>query len=163
MTIIIEDGSIIEDANSYVTTSDVRAFASARGITFDNTDPEIEFLIVSATDYLESKRSNYQGSKVSIAQSLQFPREDVYIDGFPIDATAIPKLLKDAQCRLVIELASGVDLHAVSDRIKRKKVGPMETEYFEPSYGPSIPAVDSLLEPLFKTSGGGWALSTVRV
>jgi len=81
VTFIIEDGTIVTNANSYVTLAEIKAYATARNITL-GTDPVIESQSVLAVDYLESKRTQYQGSKVSELQELQFPRYNVKIDGF---------------------------------------------------------------------------------
>ncbi len=166
MTFIIEDGTIVTNANSYVTLAEIKAYAVARNITL-GTDPVIESQSVLAVDYLESKRTQYQGSKVSELQELQFPRYNVKIDGFDIAETSIPNNLKKAQCQLIVEQANGGVLMPtqLEAAVKKEVVGPIETEYAV-SVGainqPVFSAVDALLEPLFNTSSG-FSLTTVRI
>ena len=82
MTLIVEDGSIVENANSYVSVDDARTFASLRGVTLPASDAEVEVLLIKATDFIEAQRLRFQGSKVNQDQALQWPRTGVYVDGF---------------------------------------------------------------------------------
>lgn len=168
MALVIEDGSIVTDANSYVTIDEARAYATARGKTLPVVDADLTALLISAMDYLEAQRARYQGSKVSATQELQFPREGVQIDGIDLEATAIPSILKQAQIRLAIEAAAGVDLMPTRTGafVKKEEVGPIVTEYSEKvgvSVEPEITAVEALLAPLFGAVSVGFFLKTVRV
>lgn len=168
MTIIVEDGSIVADANSYVTVADARAYAAARGITLSATDSVVESLLINAVDYTESKRAQYQGSKVSQDQELQFPRYNVSIDGFEIPPTTIPKTLKNAQMQLVIESSEGIDLMPTQSGqfVTEETVGPITTKYSDKAgldgLEPQMTAVDALLEPLYKQGNSGAFLTTYR-
>lgn len=168
MALIVEDGTIVEDANSYVTLEEARAYALERGLTLPALPEEgqvdaLEALLISAVDYLEGKRVEYKGEKVSELQELQFPRDNVYIDGFLLASDAIPKVLKQAQIKLAVIAHSGVALEPVRSgpAVIRKKVGPIETEYSEGStFRPAMPAVDALLAPLLNC---GHTLRVIRV
>lgn len=168
MSIIIEDGSIVAGANSYASLAEARAYATARGKTLPADDTALSALLITSVDYLEAQRARYQGSKVSAEQWLQFPREGVYIDGVPLEATAIPAILKQAQIRLAIEVNSGVDLMPTRSGpfIKKEEVGPIVTEYSEKvgvSVEPEMTAVEALLAPLFGPRSVGMFLTTIRV
>lgn len=164
MALIIEDGSIVENANSYVTVAEAQAYADARGLTVTLTEGQL----VQAMDYLEAQRSQYQGVKVDPEQSLQFPRNCVYVDTILLDYTKIPNILKQAQMRLAIEVANGIDLfpsRTSGTFVKREKVGPIDTEYSEAigsSLAPELLGVEALLTPLFNQNGG-FTLTTVRI
>lgn len=168
--LVIEDGSIVESANSYASAEEARAYAALRGLTLpvapaEGVDP-VEQYLIQAMDFIEAQRARFQGTKVDAAQALQFPRNDVYIDGELFAYDDIPLTLKQAQIRLAIELSAGVDPMATVSGpfVKKETVGPISTEYSESNYlGPSIPAVDALLEPLYGLSIVGMALTTVRV
>lgn len=168
MALVIENGSIVANANSYVTLVEARAYATARGKPLPTDDTAAEALLISAMDYLESKRGEYQGSKVSPDQTLQFPRYDVYIDNFLFSENSIPSILKQAQIRLAMEANAGVDLmptRTSGQFVKREKIGPIDTEYSEAigsGLAPELLAVDALLQPLFNNSGG-FFLKTIRV
>ncbi len=169
MTLIVEDGSIVANANSYADLDYIKAYALARGATLSIDDAVIEQQVAIAMDYIEGKRNEYQGIKVDSTQSLQFPRDYLIIDGFDFDSTSIPKELKNALSQLIIEQTNGIDILPTSDEpaIKKETVGPISTEYavnIGSIIKPSIPAVDLLLAPLLKNvSTSGFALTTIRV
>lgn len=168
MPLVIENGSIVADANSYVTVAEARSYATARGKTLPADDTALNALLISAMDYLEAQRARYQGYKVSALQTLQFPRYGVQIDGIDLEATAIPSILKQAQIRLAMEANDGVDLQPTRSGgfVKKEIVGPIETEYSEKvgvSIEPELTAVEALLAPLFGSSNVGIFLKTVRV
>lgn len=172
MALIIEDGTVVANANSYVTLVEYRAFALARGVVVPAVDADAEVQLIEAMDYLEAQRSKYQGHKTDDAQALQWPRTGVTIDCYIIvSSDAIPNELKQAQMRLAMEVNAGNILMPTSDGrvVKREKVDVIEREFMTggdngnsglPS--PSFPAVDALLAPLFAACGGGFGLRTVR-
>lgn len=168
MTLIIEDGSIVDNANSYVTLAESRAYALERGITLPTDDAELEALLILGMDYLESKRAQYQGYKVSGNQSLQWPRYYVQIDGFDFASDEIPQELKDAEMQLAIDENAGITLQPSTSEnfVKKEKIDVIEIEYSEKlrtSVSPDLTAVDALLEPLFSPTGSSFALTSVRI
>jgi predicted nucleotide-binding protein len=94
MTIIVEDGTVVTGANSYVTLAEFKAWADARDIDY-GTDAEVTAQLYRAMDYLESL--NYKGTKANESQELQWPRHDVCIDTYTVSSTEIPSKLKNAQ------------------------------------------------------------------
>jgi hypothetical protein len=166
MTLVIENGTNVANANSYTTLAEIRAYALARGVTLPAVDATLEIAAIKAMDYLESIRAQYQGLKTYSTQALQWPRTGVWIDNVEFPSTSIPKLLKDAQCQLCIELNNGIDIMPTSTGygIKREKVDLIETEY-DVNIGTSISymrAVVALLDPLLKVFKG-FSLSALRV
>ena len=125
MALIVETGEIVENANSYVDLAYARAYATARGLALSDADDTLEAQLITAMDYLEALRSQYQGTKLG---SLQWPRYGVFIDGVELASDTIPKELKDAQCRLAFEVSSGVDIMPTTSGkyAKREKVGDLE-------------------------------------
>lgn len=166
MTLIVEDGSKVADANSYVSVADARSYATLRGVTLPVADAEVEVLLIKAADYIEAQRGRYQGDRTHSDQSLQFPRTGVYVDGLLVGSTSIPRELRYAQMALAVE-AQTSDL--MPTRLPTDK-GPVTQESVEGavsvSYANSgrlnsIPAfakADALLAPLMKRNG----LSVVR-
>ena len=159
MALIIENGSRVANATSYVTLAEARAYASARGVTLSAVDAEVESKCILAMDFIEALRDRYQGLKVAYDQALQFPRYPLTIDSFTIPSTSIPLALKQAQCQLVIELNNGIDLTPTGDGkfLVREKIDVIENEW-APGSGSSSPVLtkfDSLISPLFKTPNGG--------
>lgn len=179
MALIIEDGTGKEDATSYVSAADARAYAAARGATLPpapgGADPDpLEPMLVQAMDYLEALASRYKGTPTFPAvQALSWPRTGVVINGTELAASgvgSIPRQLKGAQVQLAIEVAAGNDLMPTTDGrvVKKEKVDVIETEFMTgqdlgvtglPGY--TFAKVDALLEPLL--ASGNWDLKTVRV
>lgn len=163
MALVIEDGTGVAGANSYVTVEEVRSYSDDRGIDLPTEDTDLEKLIVQAMDYLETYRSQYQGEKTDPAQLIQFPREGVVIEGYDLPNNEIPDLLKQAQCQ-----ASGdaYDTDLIPNEgadVKKEKVDVIEVEYADSSMsqGPTFTKVESLLQPLL-TSTGTWPTTSVR-
>jgi hypothetical protein len=114
--IIVEDGNIIEDANTYITVDEAESLLNNIGETFGEIPTAtIELNLLKATRYLESFRSRYKGSKVSSTQTLQFPRVDVIVDGFLVGSDSIPNELKYAQALSAMVLSTGEDLQQTND------------------------------------------------
>ena len=161
MSLVIEDGSGLSTASSYVTVAEARAYALARGVTLSEVDATVEVLLIKAMDYLEAKRIRYQGYKASDAQALQWPRCYVWIDGYSVDSGEIPTILKNAQCQAAMEISDGTDPlpTGTGNGIKSETVGPLSTTYATYTVAPTpiMRKVDALLRPLF--SGGGVAES----
>lgn len=149
--LVIEDGSVVVSANSYVTAVQIEAYAEARGVTL-TTDPEI--LAVKAMDFIEAQR--FIGVKTLQSQPLQWPRTGAYIDGFEVDVATIPEELKSAQMATAVAIDTGYDPLAPIERgVVRQKVGSIEVEYDQggmtTSYSRSISAA---LKKLTMGSGG---------
>lgn len=175
MALIIEDGSIVENANSYVDRATIIAYAGLRGVLLANDDTT-DVKAIKAMDYLEMFRDKYVGREVSPGvQPLAWPRECAIVNGGVIASNAIPKRLKDAQCALVIEVETGTNLipttgagtgGTTGGELVREKIGPLEFEYAEGSAGaegmlPTMPGVSALLSALL--SGFSGPTRTYRV
>lgn len=160
MAIIVEDGTIVANANSYVSEADLTAYATQRGITLTAGK---EQLLIKAMDYLETL--NYIGTKKTEGQSLQWPRDEVYIDGYYIESTTIPQELKNAQMMLAIEIDSGNNPLSTIDRAtKKEKVDVLEVEYMDNAASTAIiRSVSSMLRKLLKPGAGGTQFMVNRV
>lgn len=171
MPLIVEDGSLVPNANTYVSRDALIAYGAARGVTIPNTEVADTYL-VKGMDYLTLSAYNWKGLPVSDTQSLAWPRQYVYISGsnkvFPYDK--IPQELVKAQCELALAVASGLDLipntNLSEGFITREKVDVIETEYSEAvalaTLGslPILPMVASLLSGLIDHGG---RVRTVRI
>lgn len=174
IAIIVEDGSGVANANSYVSVADARTYAEQRGVTLPVSDDEVATQLIRAMDYLEAQACLYQGCKTSSDQALQWPRTGAYIGcnqpENEIPSNVIPKSLVSAQVQLAMAINAGFDLQpnvSPQDYVKREKVGPIETEYADPSsvgIMPTFTAVNALLAPLFgNCATNRFSLRTMRV
>lgn len=125
MSLIVEDGTIVANANSYISAANFSAYAAARGITLVG-DPTT--LLTEAMDYIEGLV--YKGIKRTIGQSLQWPRVDVYIDTYYLQADTLPIQLLNGQCWTAIAIDQGTDLmQDLPRRVLSEKVGSIEVHY----------------------------------
>ena len=126
--IIIEDGSQVENANSFVTDAEYQTYSALKGLTAADTEAQREIDLINAVDYITSKEGCMQGYRVSSTQSLLFPRTGVYLYGWVFPSTDIPSQLKNAQMEAA---ASGLTLlsNTTSNNAKREKVDVLEVEY----------------------------------
>jgi len=150
-TIIVEDGSLVANANSYVTTAELSTYASARGVTITGTAAD---LLIQAMDYIESR--NFIGYRYTQDQALQWPRSYVYIDGFMVAITTIPQLLKDAQCEVALAIDAGNNPLVTLERdTKSETVGPVSVTYMDNTRSQVyVQKIHAKLRKLVHYSGG---------
>lgn len=160
ITITVETGDIVADANAYVSVDDVRAYASNRGVALSDDNDTVAAMLIKATDYLEMFAGKYPGTRTDPAtQVLQWPREDAYINDELIADDAIPRQLIQCQCALVMAEHSGIDIlpnPSLTDFVIEEKVGPLTTKYATPVIGaPTVvlTQVNALLRQLFGSNG----------
>lgn len=102
-TIIVEDGSIVENANSYITVSGVGVYASDYGYTdwASATDAVKTQSLLKGMRYIEGLP--FKGYRQTEDQSLEFPRSELYDrDGYLVDESTIPVKLVSAVCEAAI-------------------------------------------------------------
>jgi hypothetical protein len=160
MTITVEDGSIVSGANSYNSVADLDTYAGIRGVDLSSYDTAgKELLLLKAMDYIEAQRSRFQGYKVDEDQPLQWPRYDVWIDGWLKSHTSIPRELQYAQLNLALEAVSTDLMPTVlpteKGPVESVKVGSIEVAYSNssPRHLPAFAKAEALLAPLYKYNG----------
>lgn len=127
-TIIVEDGTGDNlSANSYVSEADLSTYAEDRGVTIIGT-PAV--LLIKAMDYIESQM--FIGTKETDTQPLQWPRNNVYIDGYYVSPENLPIELKNGQMAVALAINEGTDpLRNVDRAVKKEKVDVIEVEYMD--------------------------------
>lgn len=130
MALIVEDGTIVADANSYIDVDYFRDYFNLRNETFDNSDTELESFIVRATQYIDNN-FKYKGIVEDVEQDLTFPRINLYTrDGILVEG--IPKKVKKAVCEATKLLVNGTDLFTSYESGAESKsvtVGPIKESY----------------------------------
>ena len=166
--IVVENGTPVPGANSYVSISEAREYAMNRGVVYVGNDDEVASMLIRATDYLESLATKYQGVRTFEYQALQWPRTGVLIYGQALPPTSIPKTLVNAQCKLAMLIHEGIDLQptiTAESFVTRRKIGPLDTEFAAPTADtvlPTFTAVDDMLAPLFMRDAA-FGFRTIRV
>jgi len=153
VSLIIEDGSQVANANSFVTDADYTVYATARGLTVGATVGDREQELIKAVDYLQSVENSLQGYRSSSTQELIYPRQGVTLYGYVLASDVIPKELKNAQMEAAIYANSGVLLANTSNNnIKSEKLDTLEVEYFKggSSTNTQLTRVNAQLRPLLE-------------
>ncbi len=134
MGIIVEDGTGVTGANSYVSEDDLDTYTDDRGTTLASGDAEAA--LIRATTFIDScYRNRYPGYKTfQRLQSLEWPRTAaVDREGIPIDDDEIPIEIKKATCEAAIrELSSPQSLLPDLERggdIRRLQAGSVAIDY----------------------------------
>lgn len=154
MALIVEDGSRVAGADSYLSVADADTHHTARGNTGWTGDAGAkEAALRKATDYLgQTYRQRWRGVRIDSNQALDWPRTglaEIAVDGVPGD-------VRHATAELAL-LALTTDLNpplARGGKVVREKVGPIETEFADAAPGRTrYPAIDGLLAPLLARTG----------
>ena len=178
ITLIVEDGTGLENSNAYIAEAYADAYFLERGdIVWGALGTESKkAAIVIATDYIEQRwGSQIRGVKWSQEQALEFPRLGAYdSDGYIFDD--VPSNLEKATAEYAfaskgvalllsqappVDSAGDITPQGVTKRTF-EKVGPIAeaVEFFPSSssggiYSPSIPVADKWMKKL--VHGGGRA------
>lgn len=102
MTLTVEDGTGVADADAYASIATVDAYATARALTaWTGADAVKEAAIREATVYLDTSYA-WKGVIESDAQALAWPREGV-LDREGREVTGLPQRVIDACCELAVQ------------------------------------------------------------
>lgn len=130
VTIIVEDGSGVPNANSYVDVQFVMDYLESRGLKVPAED-KLKPMLINAIDFMESL-NRYKGKRTSRDQELQFPRSGLVDDGEEIPSNSIPVAIKRAQAQLVADtVESGKPLLSTKTTyaLKKRVLGPLTQEF----------------------------------
>jgi len=157
MALIVEDGSGVLGANSYVSLQYVSDYCSDMGYSdWDTGDsPKQISSILRAMKYIEC--FNFIGVKNQIVNDLEWPRSEAYNrNGLLIDSDIIPSKVKSAVCEAAyIEFLNAGKLQPSIDRagLKKEEYGDVKFEYFKTGkISPSFSVISGLLVGLVKSS-----------
>lgn len=160
MAVIVEDGSIVANSDSYVTRAEYIAYALSIGIVI-NSDATADVELIKAAEYIKAHEVNLKGDLVERAQSMAYPRANLWINGFSWSSEEIPTQVKNCQMSYALLIHTGEDLYNRSPNpnqvVKREKIdGAVEVEYEVPVNGNSTAltssAADAQLDVLLKSN-----------
>ena len=164
--LIIEDGSVVANANSFVTDDEYKAYAKLKGYSIPATQPDREANLANAYDFLNfTYEQQLQGSRVTPqTQTGIMPRNYIYAYGALVANDSIPQDFKNAQMLASFSINDGVDTNAVKDNANLAGFsvgnGAYSESYQSGSSTPTLaqmPAVSRVLKPYTNAglSGGG--------
>src|SRR5687768_9304471 len=167
MALIVEDGSVVIGAESYITVAEADAYHEKRGNTSWDVIDDKEALLRKATDYLVGKyRLRWAGSRVYFDQALDWPRVNVPVldarNRTYYSSESVPIEVKHACAILALKAYSASLIEDQGQKIVSVQVGPITTEYdSSSSQAVEYSEVDKILAPYLK--GGGIHLNMVRI
>jgi hypothetical protein len=145
LPLVVEDGTGLTTANSYLTAVEADAILSVNPVFYAAwtalTPTEQDSFLVWASDYIDCY-VQWNGYKTVETSGLRWPRECVTdCDGVLIASNVIPDKLKKAVAQLAIFLTtseaaqSGGTASVAPPGIKRVKADVVEVEFFGESEG----------------------------
>jgi len=168
MTLIVETGSVVAGAESYISVTDADTWHSNRGNTAwaALTTAQKEQSLRKATDYMVGVyRNRWQGYRKDATQTLDWPRSYVYLEPFIrgavgsypylVSDTIVPTEVKNACASLALtaygeELAPDLDVAVV-----REKIDVIEVEYDKNSAPyKKFRSIDLMLKVYLKSTSG---------
>lgn len=165
MALIVENGTGLIDANSYITVAYADTYHSNRGnaawATLTTTVKEQ--LLIKSTDYIEQVyRLRWLGYRHTEDQALSFPRDEVprrdftFLNQFsyyPNDV--VPNEIKSACAELALKANNEVLAPDIARIAKREKVASLEVEYdiYSPAYV-VFRAIDNIVAPFLSSLTG---------
>lgn len=168
MPLVVEDGSIVPGADSWISLIDARDLAAKYGQTLPVDDTEAEAALRNGAVYVGLQEPAMCGSRVSAEQALAYPRQGVFLYGFPVASDAIPAQVIQAQVMAAVEYGAGTDVRASSDgratSLERVE-GAVTVEYFNNGATGSttvITAAMDALKPLLCGSTNGASFAVYR-
>jgi hypothetical protein len=156
-TLVVEDGSGLPSANTYVSLADALVFADTLLFidAWEDAGPERQaVLLLEAARWLG--RFAWRGTPSTPTQALAWPREDVTDrDQRPIARDTVPAFVAEAQIRLAVWMATqaaspfeGTGLQPQTEL----SVGPLR---LTPAAGAAMPGdILALLAPALVSAGG---------
>ncbi len=168
MALVVEDGSIVAGAESYLSVTDADTYWTEHGSPTAWTGATTagkEAALRYATQWIDDNFS-WTGLIVSSAQVLDWPRQSVYDDqGRLVADTIIPQKLKDATAEMAknnIDSALAATQARGGD-VKSEKVDVIEIVYMDwASPGVDYPYVEDMLRG-YTGSGQASMMPIVRV
>ena len=160
MSLIVEDGTGLPNADSYCSVADADARLASLGMTnWSALDTEQkEQALRRATAYMvQAFRERWTGNRVKVnpPQALDWPRYGVDVDGFPVRYDTVPADVANVCADLAFRAAAGDLAPDLTRGVLREKVGPIETEYDRGSpQFTRFRAIEMALSPYLNSSGG---------
>ncbi|HHZ95120.1 MAG TPA: hypothetical protein EYN67_06085 [Flavobacteriales bacterium] len=164
--LIIEDGSVVANANSWVTDAEYKAFAKLKGYSIPATQPDREANLANAYDFINfTYEQQLQGWRVTPqTQTGCMPRTNIYAYDVLVANDSIPQDFKNAQMLASFSINDGVDTNAVKDSADLAGFSVGQGAYSETYQAGSstptlaqMPAVSKVLKPYTNAglNGGG--------
>lgn len=157
MSIVVETGAGLTNANAYLSEADADAYFADRGNPTAWTGANKAAALIYATAHIDG-RYNFVGSVQVLTQSLKWPRLDAYDDEGRLEASgAVPTRIEYATAELaLLHLSTALNsTHSRGGQVTREKVGSLEVSYADGAPAEvQTPHVTRILSGLLSTGLG---------
>jgi hypothetical protein len=171
MRLVVETGKGLPDANSYIDLTDVEKYLTSNVLAeWDelSEDEQIDRLIIASLFIDFSFK--WIGQQKTLEQGLSWPRVNVFFQGHKVPDDYIPKQIKRAVVMvisLIMEFGLGVLQETNEVQVKKEKIGPFETEYFEAlniefANSSQYTDINNMLRGFFVRTGGVLTAGVLR-
>ena len=154
--LVVEDGTIVANANTLVSIAELNAYANNIGVTVTGTD--VGSYLVRANNILFSYNNVLAGNLITIDQGCPYPRNNLNIKGFAVANNVIPNQAKIAQMEAALSVMKGIDpLAAQTPALSSLSVDVISLNFdtaSSTSNHVSLPAFDAALRPLLNANSG---------
>lgn len=134
MALIVEDGTGLSTAESYISVADADAYFLDRGnaawAALSN-DAKEQALRKGADYLLAVYDQRWKGQRVTFEQAMSWPRYDVVVNQYVIPSNVIPVALKRANAELALRASTAELLADVGGQVLSETVGPISVTYAE--------------------------------
>ena len=164
MSLVVEDGNGLSNANAYVSLEDCDEYHADMGNTtwvVDDEDADNiaarETAIRKATAFIDRKyNGRFRGRRQGASQALMWPRWNaIDADGFVIES--VPDTVKHATCEAALRAFQGTDLMPDMERggqVIQETIGPISTTYAAGApAGTRFSIIEGLLAPCLVEAG----------
>lgn len=170
MPLIVEDGTGLADADSYISLVDARTVADNYGYTLPDDDTEADRALRQGVGYVDLSESSLTGERLTTTQALAWPRSGAYkclgntrIDVMP---NSVPSDIQRAQVVAASEYGAGNNPRGnqTGQTVTQETVGPITVKYADDGGSGStyvVTEANDLLKP-YKCGSTGLGLRTVR-
>ncbi len=178
MALIVEDGTGLANAESYISVADADTYHSNRNVTAwaALSTPIKEGCLRKATDFIEGVyRAVWKGTRMKsqINQALNWPRAYVYMDPFLHGAdgefpylfpnNVVPNEVKNACASLALRASTKVLDQDKARQINQKTVGPITIKYDQNSSDAvEYSQIDKMLSAYLEVSASSNMVKLVR-
>lgn len=160
MALVVEDGTALSGAESYLSVADLDLYAASHGLDLSGkTTEEKEIALRHGSEYLDGQYgARWTGARRTRTQGLQWPRVGgVDQDGFALAEDEMPTEIRNATAELAVLALAGPltpDLSAGGNvRSESKRVGPIAKSVEYAGGSPAPPRyrkVEQLVAPLLE-------------
>jgi hypothetical protein len=168
MSLVVEDGTGLATAESYISVADASTYHTARGNAAWAalaSDTVREQCLRKATDYMVAVfRDVWQGSRTyADTQALCWPRYEVVIEGVCLANNVIPDTIKRACAELALKSATEDLMPDEEQKTISETVGQISVTYDNNSpQSKRWKYIDAMLAPYLNSKSGGCMMTLGR-